>query len=303
MNQALSVDTADIVESDRDSELPALLEDIYQHYNHDFRQYAAASLTRRINWALRKLKMADIAQLRDYIVQAPQNFSTLLQYITVPVSAMFRDPAYFLALRQHVVPVLKTYSSPKIWVAGCCTGEEAYSIAIVLREEGLLERSVIYATDINPAALEQAARGIFRNDQIRAYTENYQRAGGKTAFSDYYHAAYDNAVLDKELRKNIIFAEHSLTTDSVFSEMQLISCRNVLIYFKRELQSATFDLFHESLCRRGFLGLGARETLDFSPRAHQFDNCVKSLRIYQKNNESLIVNPVEGLRRFQPARN
>lgn len=273
---------ATAAEADFAAELTALLGDIYRCYNHDFRNYVMASLQRRVVGAMRKLNLATIPQLRAYIANNPQHFFDLLQYMTVPVSSMFRDPAYFLALREHVLPVLKTYSSPKVWVAGCCTGEEAYSMAIMLREEGLLERSVIYATDINPKALDQAASGIFRLDHIRHYTENYQRAGGTAAFSDYYHAAYGNAVFDKSLKKNIIFAEHSLVTDSVFSEMQLISCRNVLIYFQRELQNKTLELFHESLCRKGFLGLGARETVDFSPQASRFNHYVKTVKIFQE---------------------
>ena len=266
-----------------DTEVAALLHDIYVHYNQDFRQYATVSLQRRLSWAMRKLQLDDLGQLRAYILKSPQNFSELLQYVTVPVSTMFRDPGYFAALRHHVIPMLKTYSTPKIWVAGCSAGEEAYSLAILLREENLLDRTVIYATDINPAALERAARGIYRLEHIAQYTENYQQAGGTGSFSDYYHAAYGNAIFDKTLRKNIIFTEHSLATDRVFSEVQLISCRNVLIYFQRVLQNSTFALFHESLCRKGFLGIGSRETLNYSEYVNRFDLRCKDSRIYQKN--------------------
>lgn len=269
-----------------DCEVAALLEDIYQHYNHDFRDYSRLSLQRRLGRALRKLGLRDTAQLRGHIAGNAIGSVQLLQYLTVPVSSMFRDPAYFSALRNEVVPLLRTYASPKIWVAGCCAGEEAYSIAILLREEGLLERCVIYATDINAEALARAERGIFPAENIRIYTENYQKAGGTTTFSDYYHAAYGHAVFDRELRRNIIFAEHSLTTDSAFSEVHLVSCRNVLIYFNRALQERVLELFHASLCRRGFLGLGARETVEFTACGRYFDNYVRSARIYRKNDES-----------------
>ena len=265
------------------SDLEILLADIYRHYNHDFREYAESSLRRRLSSAMRKMNIDNVLQLRKYILKDRRNFYELLPHITVPVSAMFRDPSYFLALRQHVLPALKTCLFPKIWVAGCCTGEEAYSIAILLQEEDLFERSVIYATDINPVALENAERGIFRAEHLRLYTENYQKAGGKTTFSDYYHAAYDHVVFDRSLRKNIVFSEHNLATDGIFSEMQFISCRNVLIYFQRGLQSRTLGLFYGSLCSKGFLGLGARETVSFSTYACHFDSCVKTSRIYRKS--------------------
>jgi chemotaxis protein methyltransferase CheR len=195
---------------------------------------------------------------------------------------MFRDPSYYCALRQDVLPLLKTYSAPKIWVAGCCTGEEAYSIAILLHEEGMLEQSLIYATDINPLVLKTAMQGIFPVARLQAYTQHYQAAGGKAAFSDYYHAAYGNAVFSRHLGRHIVFAEHSLTTDAVFSEMQFISCRNVLIYFKRELQQRTLGMFADALCHRGFLGLGSRETVGVSNSSSRFEPWVKTAKIYRK---------------------
>ncbi len=169
----------------------------------------------------------------------------LLQLLTIPVSEMFRDPSHFLAIRKEVVPLLKTYPSIKIWIAGCSTGEEVYSMAILLREEGLLDRTIIYATDINPRSLEKAKQGIFSMENVRAYTSNYQHAGGQRSFADYYTAAYGYAIFDKSLCENVTFADHSLATDSVFSETQLISCRNVLIYFNKKLQDRAFGLFHE----------------------------------------------------------
>lgn len=263
-------------------ELHLLLEAIYLKYNYDFREYSGASLKRRVRHALRSLDCRSISALQERILHDPAVFMQVLQYLTIPVSEMFRDPEYFLALRQQVVPLLRTYPSLKIWIAGCSTGEEVYSMAILLHEEGLLERSLIYATDINPRSLEKAAQGIFSLDNISTYTRNYQQAGGVRAFSDYYTAAYDGALFDKMLREQVTFADHSLATDSVFSETQLISCRNVLIYFNKSLQDRALGLFHESLCHRGFLGLGSKESLNFSAHAKQFEVMLKPERIYRK---------------------
>lgn len=263
-------------------ELKLLIEAIYLRYSYDFRGYSAASLKRRVLLAVRQLKCDGISDLQHKILYDPKMFMELLQYLTIPVSDMFRDPSYFLSLREQVVPVLRTYPSLKVWVAGCSTGEEVYSLAILLREEGLLERTILYATDINPRSLEQARRGIFAIGDLQAYTENYQRAGGKRSFSDYYTAAYDSAIMDKSLKDHITFADHSLATDSVFAETQLISCRNVLIYFNKPLQDRAFGLFHDSLCHRGFLGLGSRETVEFSGYANRYEAFDKQERIFRK---------------------
>lgn len=263
-------------------ELRLLIEAIYLRYSYDFRDYASASLKRRVGQAQARLGCANICALQECILQDPAAFMQLLQYLTIPVSEMFRDPGYFLALRQQVVPLLHTYPSLKIWVAGCSTGEEVYSLAILLKEEGLLERSMIYATDINPLSLEKAEQGIFALDNLRAYSENYQRAGGRGAFCDYYAAAYDHALFDKSLRANVIFADHSLATDSVFAETQLISCRNVLIYFNRDLQNRALGLFHDSLCHRGFLGLGSKESLEFTRYGKHFEALVRQERVFRK---------------------
>jgi len=268
--------------SNTDIELRLLMEAIYLRYSYDFRDYAGASQKRRVLHALAQFDCPTISELQARVLHDPTMFHQLLQYLTIPVSEMFRDPAFFLALRQQVVPRLATYASIKVWIAGCSTGEEVYSLAILLREEGLLDRALIYATDINPESLEKARQGIFSLESIRGHTRNYQKAGGKRAFSDYYTAAYNAAVFDKSLRENITFADHSLATDSVFSETQLISCRNVLIYFNKKLQDRAFGLFHESLCHRGFLVLGSKETLDFSGYANQFEPLVKQERIYRK---------------------
>jgi chemotaxis protein methyltransferase CheR len=265
-----------------DIELRLLVEAVYLRYGHDFRDYAQASLRRRVLQARDRMGAASISALQERVLHDPQQFAQLLQYLTVPVSEMFRDPAYFLAIRRHLVPVLRTYASLKVWVAGCSTGEEAYSMAILLAEEGLLQRTILYATDINHASLDQARRGIFGLDAMQGYTRNYQRAGGQRSFSDYYTAAYGGALLDKSLRDAITFADHSLATDAVFSETQFVSCRNVLIYFNRRLQDRALGLFTESLSNRAFLGLGSKETLDFSAYAHRFEAVSRPERLYRR---------------------
>ena len=265
-----------------DIEIRLLVQAVHLRYGHDFRDDAQASLKRRVLQAQQRMKATSISALQERVLHDPQAFSELLQYLTVPVSEMFRDPAYFLALRRQVVPVLRTYPSLKVWVAGCSTGEEPYSLAILLQEEGLLERTILYATDINHASLEKARQGIFQLDAMQAFTRNYQEAGGTRSFSDYYTAAYGGAVFDRGLREAITFADHSLATDSVFSETQFVSCRNVLIYFNRALQDRALGLFHESLSHRGFLGLGSKETLDFSAYADRFDVVSRRERIYQR---------------------
>jgi chemotaxis protein methyltransferase CheR len=268
--------------SDIDIEIRMLVEAVYLKYNYDFRDYTGASQKRRVMAALRALDCATVSALQERVLHEPDAFAQLLQYLTIPVTEMFRDPDYFAALRTQVVPFLKTYPSLKIWVAGCSTGEEVYSMAILLHEEGLLERSLVYATDINPRSLETARRGVFPLDRMQLYTENYQKAGGTRAFSDYYTAAYGGALFDRALIENVTFADHSLATDSVFSETHMISCRNVMIYFNRRLQDRVLGLFHESLCHRGFLGLGSKESIDFSSYASRFETLAKRERVFRK---------------------
>jgi chemotaxis protein methyltransferase CheR len=265
-----------------DIELRLLVEAIFLRYSHDFRDYSVASLKRRVLHAQEQLGYATISEMQERILRDPNAFGRLMSFLTVPVSDMFRDPSYFLALRSQVVPVLRTYASVKIWVAGCCTGEEVYSLAILLREEGLLDRTIIYATDINPDSLDTARQGILPLERVSNYTANYQQAGGTRSFSDYYTAAYERAIFDKTLRENITFADHSLSTDAVFSETQFISCRNVLIYFNRALQDRALGLFYESLSHRGFLGLGSRETLEFSAWRNRFEVLSKPERLWRK---------------------
>jgi chemotaxis protein methyltransferase CheR len=268
--------------SSADIELKLLIEAIYLKYSYDFRDYAGASQKRRVLHAMRQLHCKSISELQEKILCDADVFMQLLQLLTIPTTEMFRDPAYFLALREQVIPFLRTYPSLKIWIAGCSTGEELYSMAILLKEEGLLERSILYATDINPYSLEKAKKGIFSIEKVREYTANYQASGGKRAFSDYYMAAYDSALFDRSLCENVSFADHSLATDSVFSETHLVCCRNVMIYFNHRLQERALGLFHESLCHRGFLGIGNKESIDFSGYANAFEPLVKVQRIYRK---------------------
>jgi chemotaxis protein methyltransferase CheR len=268
--------------SDIDIELRMLVEAVYLKYNYDFRDYTGASQKRRVLAAMHAMGCETVSSLQARVMHEPAAFAQLLQFLTIPVTEMFRDPEYYLALRQQVVPFLKTYPSLKLWVAGCSTGEEVYSMAILLKEEGLLERSLIYATDINPESLEAARRGVMPLDRMRLYTENYQKAGGTQAFSDYYTAAYGGALFDRALAENVTFADHSLATDSVFAETHFISCRNVMIYFNRRLQNRVLGLFHESLCHRGFLGLGSKESIEFSSHAQRFEVMARRERLYRK---------------------
>jgi chemotaxis protein methyltransferase CheR len=271
---------------DFEIELQLLVDAIYLRYHYDFRGYALASLKRRLATALGRFGCLTLSQLQDKILHEPASFPALLDLLTVQVSEMFRDPAYFRSLRESVVPLLRTYPSLKVWVAGCSTGEEAYSIAILLREEGLLERTLLYATDINPQTLQKAEAGVYAMDRIAGFTENHRKSGARSSLSEYYSAAYGRAVFDKSLKRHIVFSDHSLATDSVFAEVQLVSCRNVLIYFNHELQDRALGLFREALCRKGFLGLGAKEAVRFSAHAQAFSELVREDRIFQKRDES-----------------
>ncbi|HEX3949330.1 MAG TPA: protein-glutamate O-methyltransferase CheR [Steroidobacteraceae bacterium] len=268
-----------------DIELRLLIDAIYHMYHYDFRGYAPASLRRRLRIAMNRLDCRTLSQLQDKVVHDSAVFPALLDFLTVQVSEMFRDPAYFLALREHVVPLLRTYPSLRVWVAGCSAGEEAYSLAILLQEEGLLPKSIIYATDINSGTLQRASAGIYDVERIAGFTANHHKSGARTSLSDYYTAAYGRAVFNKSLKDHIVFSDHSLATDSVFAEVQLVSCRNVLIYFDRALQDRAIGLFREALCRQGFLGIGAKESLRFSSHAGAFPDFVPAERIFQKRAE------------------
>jgi chemotaxis protein methyltransferase CheR len=265
-----------------DIEIGLLLDAIFRVYHYDFREYSGASLKRRIASAMSRFRCESIARLQERIIHEPRLFADLLTFLTVPVSDMFRDPVYFKAIRDVVVPYLDTYASIKVWVAGCSTGEEAYSLAIVLHEAGLLERTLIYATDINPESLRTASEGVYEGPRFARFSEHYLASGGTATLSDYYAAAYGKAIMDRGLKKAIVFSDHSLATDSVFAEVQLASCRNVLIYFDKDLQERALGLLTDSVVRRGFLGLGIKETLRFSHHAPAFNDCVPDARIYRK---------------------
>lgn len=265
-----------------DIEIRLLLEAIYQRFHYDFRDYSLASLKRRLAAALSEMGIESISVLQDRLLRRPEVFPKLLQFLTVQVSDMFRDPAFFKCFRERIVPELHTYPSVKLWVAGCSTGEEVYSFAIILREAGLLERTVLYATDINPESLRKAEAGVYSIERLPAFISNYRASGGKRAFAAYYTAGYGSVVFDRSLLSNAVFSDHSLATDSVFSEVHVVSCRNVLIYFGKRLQARALELFEEALCRRGFLGLGAKESLQFSPVTDSFQTLFAADRWYQR---------------------
>jgi chemotaxis protein methyltransferase CheR len=265
-----------------DAEAGLLIDTIYRLYHYDFRGYAPASLLRRLRAAMIRYGCQTPCELQDRVVRDPARFPALLDFLTVQVSEMFRDPGYFRALREQVVPLLRTYPSLKLWVAGCSAGEEAYSLAILLREEGLLARTLIYATDINSRSLQKAAAGVYDVERIVGFTANHQKSGARSSLSDYYTAAYGRAVFDKSLKDHIVFSDHSLATDSVFAEVQLVSCRNVLMYFNRALRDRALGLFHDALCRNGFLSIGSKESMRFSAQAQSFAEFVRAERIYQK---------------------
>jgi len=265
-----------------DIEIRLLLEALFLTYHYDFRNYAMASVKRRLRQARQALGFATISAMQESILHDPSLLPKLLGYLTVQVSEMFRDPSFFRAIREKVVPHLKTYPSLKVWIAGCSAGEELYSMVILFREEGLEERTLFYATDINAEALAVAEAGVYALDRVQLFTENHRKSGGKSSLSDYYQAAYGRASFDKSLRRNVVFSDHSLVTDAVFAEMHLISCRNVLIYFDRDLQDRAIRLFEGSMVRKGFLGLGAKESLRFSALAGSFEELSREEKLYQK---------------------
>ena len=272
--------------STEDLEMRLLLEAVYQKYHYDFRGYAMASIKRRLVQARERFGARSFSMLQDMVLHDPHMLAELLPYLTVQVSELFRDPLYFRAIRENVVPHLKTYPSLKVWIAGTSTGEELYSFAILFREEGLEDRTMFYATDINSDALKKAEAGVYELSRMKLFTENHRLSGGKSSLSDYYTAAYGAASFDKSLRKSTVFSDHSLATDAVFAETHLVSCRNVLIYFNRELQDRAIGLFSGSLLRKGFLGLGSKETLRFSQHADDFSEFSRDERIYQKRDRS-----------------
>jgi chemotaxis protein methyltransferase CheR len=250
--------------------LETLLDVIYERRHYDFRRYARASLRRRLSLALTELRCESLQSLQTKVLADDRAFGELVRVLTVPVSEMFRDPPFFRVFKEQVVPELHTYPSLKLWVAGCSSGEEVYSIAIMLAEAGLLARSLIYATDINEESLAQARAGVYPLDRLKLFSENYFKSGGKYSLSHYYTAAYGGASLARTLADHAVFSDHSLATDSVFSEVQVVTCRNVMIYFDRSLQDRVLGLFRDALPRRGYLGLGTKETVRFSSHTGSF---------------------------------
>lgn len=276
---------AEITDDDvniEDIEISLLLEAIFQRYGYDFRSYSKASIRRRVLHRLSISRLDNISEMTQRVLHDREFFVSLLNDLTVNVTEMYRDPLFYKAFREEVVPLLKTFPFIKIWHAGCATGEEIYSMAILLEEEGLYDRSMIYATDIDKNVLATAKKGIYPISAMRQYSENYRMAGGRASLSDYYIAKYDGAILDQKLRRNIVFADHDLVTDQVFGEMNVIMCRNVLIYFDRELQKRVFRLFHDSLDLGGVLCLGTKESLRYSGLAEDFEPIDESLKIFRK---------------------
>jgi chemotaxis protein methyltransferase CheR len=263
-------------------EIELLLEAVHRRYGFDFREYAPASLKRRLWRRIRAEGLESVSGLQERVLHDPLVMEQLLLDLSINVTAMFRDPTFYGAFREKVVPVLRTYPFARIWVAGCSTGEEVYSLAILLEEEELRDRARIYATDINEAVLEQARAGVFQLDRMQEYTRNYIRAGGKRAFSEYYVAAYDGAQFQRSLAENVVFAQHNLVSDGSFNEFHVIVCRNVMIYFDRPLQDRVHRLFYDSLATFGVLALGHKESIRFS----QHEDCYQELdpleKLYRK---------------------
>ena len=262
-------------------EIELLLEGVFRQYGFDFRSYAFASIRRRLWKHITAAGLRTISALQEQVLHDPVAMDRLLLDLSVNVTAMYRDPVFYQAFRQEVVPRLRTYPFIRVWHAGCSTGEEVVSMAILLQEEGLYDRARIYATDINEVVLQQARTGIFPLDRMQEYTENYIRAGGTRSFSEYYTARYDGALFSPALLANVVFSQHNLATDRSFAEFNVIICRNVLIYFDRSLQARVHALFYESLATFGVLGLGSKESLRLSP----FEACYEPLgtsRLYRK---------------------
>jgi chemotaxis protein methyltransferase CheR len=263
-------------------EIELLLEGVFRQYGFDFRSYAYASIRRRLWKRVEAERLANLSELQARVLHDQDAMERLLLDLSVNVTAMFRDPLFYVAFRREVIPLLLTYPFIRIWHAGCSTGEEVYSTAILLHEEGLYDRARIYATDINDVVLQQARRGIFPLDRMQEYTENYIRAGGTRSFSEYYTAKYDGALFDHSLVRNVVFAQHNLVTDRSFAEFNVIFCRNVLIYFDKDLQNRVHSLFYDSLVRFGVLCLGSKESLKFSKYEACYDRMDASEKIYRK---------------------
>jgi chemotaxis protein methyltransferase CheR len=263
-------------------EIELLLEGIERHYGFDFRGYALGSLRRRLLRTAAEEGVGSISGLQEKVLHDPGAMERLLTGLSVSVTSMFRDPSFFVAFREHVVPLLRTYPFIRVWNAGCSTGEETYSFAILLEEEGLYERSRIYATDFNADVLARARAGRFPLDRMQEYTQNYQRAGGRRDFSVYYSVEGGMAKLEERLTKHVVFAQHNLASDRSFNEFNVVLCRNVLIYFGRDLQRRVHRLFHDSLARFGVLGLGQKETLRFTDLEDRYEELDAREKLYKR---------------------
>lgn len=263
-------------------EMPLLLEAIYQRYGYDFRGYAPASLKRRLRRALHEEGVSSFSALQERILHAPGAMARFLDIVSVDVTAMFRDPGFYRVFRERIVPALRGLPLIRLWHAGCSTGEEVYSTAIVLHEEGLLDKAKLYATDVNAHVLERGREAIYPIRNMQEHTANYQKAGGRTAFSDYYTAHGDSVILRRTLRRNIVWAEHNLVSDGSFNEFNVILCRNVMIYFGRALQQHVHHLLYDSLAAGGFLGLGRSESLQSVPLEGRYEAVDRVEKWYRK---------------------
>jgi len=272
----------EIIDENIDIEIKLFLEAISLKYGYDFKNYSITHIKRRLLHRLRTENINSISEMQYNALYDKNFFRRILADLSINVTEMFRDPLFYKAVREKVIPILKTYPYLKIWHAGCSTGEEVYSMAILLKEEGIYDKTQIYATDFNQLVLKKASDGIFSIDRIKEYTINYQKSGGKNSFSDYYTAKYNSVIFDKSLKENIVFADHNLVSDSSFAEVNLIICRNVLIYFDRNLQNKVINLFEESLITGGFLGLGTKEEIRFSKNFDNFSTFDASQKIFQK---------------------
>lgn len=259
-----------------------LLESIRFVYGYDFTEYAEASVQRRIQYFMSTRKIMDVASLKHLILRDDRLFEEFVQEMSVTVTEMFRDPSFYKILREQVMKRLATYPFIKVWIAGCATGEEVYSMAILLKEAGLLQRSLIYATDINQKSLVIAKDAVYPAQNMKDYTRNYQQSGGTHSFSEYYKSKYNSVMFDKSLKQNIVFSSHNLAVDKAFNEFQVIVCRNVMIYFNQGLQNKVTQLFYDSLCVFGFLCLGNKESLLFSDNRKSFEETDRKERIFMK---------------------
>nr|WP_320118540.1 protein-glutamate O-methyltransferase CheR [uncultured Marinifilum sp.] len=265
-----------------DIEINLLLEAIYQQYSYDFRNYSKAHIKRRLMHRMAIGSFSSISQMQEKLLREKNFFIDLLEDLSINVTEMFRDPDFYKSFRENVIPTLKTHPFIKVWHAGCSTGEEVYSLAILLHEEGLLDRCQIYATDFNRKVLEVAKSGIYNTQDLDKFEQNYIKSGGKKNLSDYYTLKYGSIKLDQNLSKRVVFADHNLVTDHVFAEVNLILCRNVLIYFNKDLQNKVINLFYDSLLHSGYLCLGTKESLKFTQYDKLFSDTDSKQKIFKK---------------------